>query len=490
MATKIQTEAQRSNGAFYLKLIIYLALVFGIGQLPAFGQITPMGMKVLGVFIGTIFGWIFFEMIWPSFFALLALGWVGYAGVAESLTVGFSYYMIPMMFACYLTVGIFVDSKAAEYIAHWVISRRVMIGKPYRIVLMVFLIAVILGLCGIGFAGFFIIWGFVYALADAMGHDRKSGWVQYVCCAICPIVVQGGQCFPFYSGAIVYNGFFMQAMGHELPFVGFVVVNISILVVLAILLFAVLRLIIRPDFSALSGDSDIYAHYRGEKMTFEQKLGAGFLLAYIILLSIPSFCPKEWLLTRLVNSLGGVVGVSLFLAIVATLIRKRDGQTYYDLARGSSKHISWSVMWMIIATIPLANAFQAEECGILPTVMGFLTPLLGNMNPILFAICCGILVGVSTQFIHNIILAIVFIPIFCKMMVAMGGNPYLVYIILFWALNLSFVTPAASMTAVIMHGNETVDAKWAYASGIIILVVGLAATVICALPLVGIFMPY
>lgn len=490
MAVELQTSTKKSNTRFYIKIAIYLILLFGIGQLPAFGQITPMGMKVLGVFVGTIFGWIFFEMIWPSFFALLALGWVGYSTVSASLTEGFSYYMIPMMFACYLTVGIFVDSKAAEYIAHWVISRKSMIGKPFRIVLMVFLIAVILGLCGIGFAGFFIIWGFIYALADAMGHERKSAWVQYVCCAICPIVVQGGQCFPFYSGAIVYNGFFMQAMGHELPFVGFVVVNVSILVVMALALYGVLRLVIRPDFSALSGNEDIYAHYRGEKISYEQKIGLFFLLTYIILLSLPSFLPSEWLLTRAINSLGGVVGVSLFLAIIATLIRKKNGETYYDLARGSSKHISWPVMWMIIATIPLANAFQAEQCGILQTVMAFLTPLLGDMNPILFAICCMLLVGISTQFIHNIILAIVFIPIFCNMMVAMGGNPYLVYIYLFWALNLSFVTPAASMTAVIMHGNENVTSKWAYASGIIILVVGSVVTIVCGLPLVTLLMPY
>lgn len=490
MATEINLSPRKSNTAFYAKVVIYLILLFGIGCLPTFGQVTPMGMKVLGVFVATIFGWIFFEMIWPSFFALLALGWIGYSSVAESLTVGFSYYMIPMMFACYLIVGVFVDSRAAEYIAHWVISRKMMIGKPFRIVLMVFLIAVILGLCGIGFAGFFIIWGFVYALADAMGHDRKSAWVQYICCAICPIVVQGGQCFPFYSGAIIYNGFFKQAMGQDLPFMGFIAVNVSILVVMALALYGVLRLFIRPDFSALSGDKDIYAQYRGEKMTFEQRLGAIFLVTYILLLSLPSFLPATWLISRVLDSLGGVVGVSLFLAVLATLVRKKDGTTYYDLAKGSSRHISWPVMWMIIATIPLANAFQAEQCGILQTVMAFLTPLLGNMDPILFAVCCMILVGISTQFIHNIILAIVFIPIFCHMMVNMGGNPYLVYIYLFWALNLSFVTPAASMTAVIMHGNENVTPKWSYASGIIILVVGSLVTILCGLPLVNIFMPY
>ena len=145
---------------------------------------------------------------------------------------------------------------------------------------------------------------------------------------------------------------------------------------------------------------------------------------------------------------------------------------------------------MIVATIPLANAFQDDNCGILSTVMGFLSPLLGNMNPILYAICCMILVAVVTQIVHNLVLAIVFVPIFCTMMINMGGNPYLVYILVYWGLNFSFVTPAASMNAVIMHGNENVTTKWAYGSGLIILFVGMIVTTLVGWPLVSIFMPY
>ena len=481
---------KNKNIMFYFKVLIYLVIMFGIGMLPPFGQITPFGMKILGIFVATIFGWIAFEMIWPSFFALMALSWAGYCTVAEGLATGFSYYMIPMMFACYIIVGVFVDSKAADFIAHWIISRKFVIGKPELIILSVFLVAVVLGLCGTGFAGFFICWGFIYALADAMGYDRKAGWIQYLSCVICPIVVQGGQCFPFYSGAIVYNGFFQQATKLEIPFVGFVVVNIGILLALAAVFYLILIFVIRPDFSKLKGDEDIYAVYRDDKMTWEQKIGFIFLVSYIVLLTLPSVLPADWAITMLLGKLEGVLGTSIFLAILATLIRKKDGTTYYDLAKGSSKHISWPVMWMIIATIPLANAFQAEDCGILATVMSVLTPLLGNMHPVLFAICCMVLVGVATQVVHNIILAIVFIPIFCNMVIGMGGNPYLVYIFMFWALNLSFTTPAASMTAVIMHGNENISVKGAYGSGFLILVVGILVTVLVGLPLVTAFLPY
>lgn len=487
-----QAVKSNKNIIFYVHLAIYLLITFGFQFLPPIGQITELGMAVLGVFIGTIYGWIFFEMVWPSFMAILALAWVGYGTITENLGAGFAYYMIPMMFVCYVICGVFVDSKAAHYVAQWIISRKICAGRPELVVGSVFVVALVIGLFGTGFAGIFIVWSFIYSLADAMGYDKKTGWIQYLSCVICLIVIQGGQCFPFYSGAIVYNAIFSQGTGLELPFVGFVVVNVAIDVAITLAFYLILLFLIRPDFSKFKNEDskDIFAKYRGVKMTWEQKWGFGFLLAYIVLLTLPNILPDDWALMGVIGKLEGVLGTSIFLAVLATLVRRKDGKSYYDLAKGSTEHISWHVMWMIIATIPLANAFQADECGILPTVMGFLQPLLGNMNPILYAICCMILVGVVTQVVHNLVLAIVFVPIFCNMMISMGGNPFLVYILVYWGLNLSFTTPAASMNAVIMHGNEHVDTKWAYGSGAIILVAGMIVTTLVGWPLVSIFMPY
>lgn len=195
-----QAKKLNVNVKYYLKLAVYLLITFGVGFLPPVGAITPLGMKILGVFIGTIYGWIVFEMVWPSFFALCALSWIGYTSIGEGFASGLSYYMIPMMFACYIVVGVVVDSKAALFIAQWIISRKITIGRPELIVLSVYIVAVVLGLCSTGFAGIFIVWGFLYALADAMGFDKKTPWVQYVACTICPLVVQGGNASRFTKG--------------------------------------------------------------------------------------------------------------------------------------------------------------------------------------------------------------------------------------------------------------------------------------------------
>ena len=74
-------QARNKNTAYYIHCIIFVLLTIGIGFLPPFGQITTMGMKVLGVFVGVIYGWIFIGFIWPSFFGMIVLGLTGYSNI-------------------------------------------------------------------------------------------------------------------------------------------------------------------------------------------------------------------------------------------------------------------------------------------------------------------------------------------------------------------------------------------------------------------------
>lgn len=68
---------------------VMFLIMLGTGFLPPAGNITPMGMKVLGVFLGLIYAWMFVGMLWPSFAGLVALGLSGYCSVTQAFNIGF-----------------------------------------------------------------------------------------------------------------------------------------------------------------------------------------------------------------------------------------------------------------------------------------------------------------------------------------------------------------------------------------------------------------
>ena len=65
----MSTTAEKKKMVGYIHIAIMLVITFGVGFLPPFGQITELGMKVLGCFLGVVYGWIFIDLLWVSFLA-------------------------------------------------------------------------------------------------------------------------------------------------------------------------------------------------------------------------------------------------------------------------------------------------------------------------------------------------------------------------------------------------------------------------------------
>ena len=83
------SDTIKKNAIQYLHIAIMLILMFGVGFLPPFGQITEIGMRVLGCFLGIIYGWIFIDLLWVSFFGFAVLTMTGYAPATTVLASGF-----------------------------------------------------------------------------------------------------------------------------------------------------------------------------------------------------------------------------------------------------------------------------------------------------------------------------------------------------------------------------------------------------------------
>ena len=65
---------QREKLFYIVNSIVCLALMLGFGHLQPIGSITPLGMDILGIFIGLIYGWSTVGTIWPSLVGILAMG--------------------------------------------------------------------------------------------------------------------------------------------------------------------------------------------------------------------------------------------------------------------------------------------------------------------------------------------------------------------------------------------------------------------------------
>ena len=68
----------KSKSTYYLNCLIGIFIMIVFCFIPPFGPVTETGVKVLGVFLGTMYLWTFVDTLWPSLLGVIMLGFTGF----------------------------------------------------------------------------------------------------------------------------------------------------------------------------------------------------------------------------------------------------------------------------------------------------------------------------------------------------------------------------------------------------------------------------
>ena len=102
MVSATKTAEKHGNTKYYINSAICLIIMFGFGYLPPVAPITTLGMQILGIFLGMVYGWIFVEIAWPSLAGLVALTQIGYMSAADVLKASFGESNVVLMFFIFI----------------------------------------------------------------------------------------------------------------------------------------------------------------------------------------------------------------------------------------------------------------------------------------------------------------------------------------------------------------------------------------------------
>ena len=86
------------SASYVLHSVICLVIMFGFGLLEPVAPLTELGMRLAGIFLGVLYGWILIEIVWPSLAGLLAMMLVGGMTPVQLLNNSFGHPIVQMMF--------------------------------------------------------------------------------------------------------------------------------------------------------------------------------------------------------------------------------------------------------------------------------------------------------------------------------------------------------------------------------------------------------
>ena len=112
----------------YVNIIITVSLMFGFGFIPPFSTLTSVGMRLLGIFLGVVYGFCVCGIIWPALFAIVAFGTSGYVSMSKAISsmLGNNSAFTSLMIL--ITGGAMSYYGFGKWFVRWSLTRRLFKG--------------------------------------------------------------------------------------------------------------------------------------------------------------------------------------------------------------------------------------------------------------------------------------------------------------------------------------------------------------------------
>jgi hypothetical protein len=470
---------QKRTVVYYLNSIISIALMFGFQHLPVIQPLTPLGMSIVGIFLGVIYGWSTVGIIWPALLGLIALGFSGYTTVPDAFQSGYGGDTYLFVFFILIFAAIIDKAGVTDVIANWVVSRKIARGKPWVLTILLLTAAYIVAALVSVTPSIIICWGILYKLCQIFGFTNKDKYPKLMVIGIVFAALMGHSAFPFKAMAVILMGVFTKQTGISVNFVTFTILAVVIGYSAVWGYIFLCRFVFKPDVSPIINSNAVFENKTS--LNSYQKQVMLLLAALIFFLFLPGILSDKIWLVAFLNKLGNT-GIVVILLAFAVFIRKKDYSQFVNFIDLIRTGVPWQNLFLLSTALPLATAMTSKDTGVKEFFVSILNPLLnGYGGPVLFValiLTCSI---IMTNFMGDVIVGLIMMPLVCSYAPVVGANSEMLAVALCVTCNMAIILPSASPLAALLHGNtEWVDARDIYKHSIpTILVSILIVLVIC-----------
>lgn len=448
-------SSNKKTAKYYIFSAIGIAIMLFFGYLPPFGTVTELGMKVLGIFIGAIWCFSTVGCFWPALLALILFGTSGLyeGGVTATFAAAFGsdtwlFVLFVLAFAAMIN-----NSGASKVIANNMASWKFTKGKPYAVSWVLLTIAYVVGALISVTPGIVITWAILYVMCEGYGYKPHDKYPTLMVIAITFAALMGQAALPFKAAPIMYMNALSKATDGAVTvsYAQFSLVAIPMTYLAGISPLLAMKFIFRPDVSLIK-NSDFVFTSDETKFNSEQKIFMLFLAAFFVLLFLPGIFTQAGGFIAWLKTIGNTA-ICVLLLIIAGFVMKKNGTSFVNLAKTFKDGIPWETMMILAFAVVATSAMTNAACGIKDQIAAWLTPLFGEGTGMgLFIFLVILLSAVITNFIGNLIVGLMFVPIIVAFATSAGISQNLVVAIAVTT-NMSLFLPSASPLAALLHSN-------------------------------------
>ena len=461
METTIQNSALKAKSRkYYIHSFITVVIMFGFGFLPPIEPITPLGMKILGIFLSLLYGWSFVSLVWPSLLGMIALSLTGYAPLAGIMKEGFGGNTLLLMWAMLLIAALVDSSGVSKFIATYFVSRKFVLGKPWLLIFTFFFVVFLMSAMTSSVPVIVVGWGILYCILNQLGYKAGDPLSSYMVVGVVYSSLVGLALFPWKVLQMVVLGMFANTAGYQLEYSLYISLSLPISIASIIGYVLLGKFLFRLDVEKLKLVTKDSFDPKDLQINYQQKIIISMLVLLVVLLVAPSIMPKAWAVTKILRGIGAHGVAFLILGVFVFL---RFGNKAMINLRKASSDVQWDCIFLTAAMLPFTTALNAESTGINAFLIEKFSLIFNGLSPLVFIFLVIVITMIATQFMNNAICGAIMFSIVYPFAVAIGINPAMITVLMIFCLALAMLTPAGSPMSALMFGNsEWISAKEIY----------------------------
>lgn len=463
--------------------VILMALGY---VLPASAPLTPMGVKILMIFVGMIYLWCTVNPIGGSLLALFAVSVVGYQPMTAVLSTAVSNQTwIITFFAIILFVSA-IESGMPRYVAQAIFktTQGVVTGRPMALVFILMIAAFVLSALTDIIPVILMFWGICYTIIEELKLEKQDPYSMLLVMATFLGATLGNAALPFKGATIIIISAFEAAAGTKLNYGIYLVVYMITALIIMTLFCLGCKLLFRVDMSKVRDiDGHMLAREALEPMSTNVKAHLIAIFGFIVLILISSFLPAESAAKAWFTSVG-TEGIAVLMIIFLFLFQDKDGKPIVHMKKVMGE-MPWGAVFMVMAAVYMAGVLKDKEaCGVIPWLKTLLTPVLGGHGELIFTILIVALAMILTCFFHNGALGNMMMPVLFAVASASGYHAVAIAAVMTMAINVAYLAPSASNWAPLLHANkEYITTKEIWTIGLFFELLCFAVYIIVGYPL-------
>ncbi|MCD8156841.1 MAG: anion permease [Clostridiales bacterium] len=442
---------------YWVKSAIGILIMIIFHFIPGGDVITPMGMTILGIFLGTVVLWSTVGNIWPSMLALILVGLTGYAGegsegVTAVLTTAFGTETVLSVVFCLILFAEIGQLGFSKYISSFFLKLKVQEGRPYVFMASMMLCSYIVSGLTIPLTGMLLVFPVVSETLTNLGYKKgdKAWYAMILGVYLAAAVAQ--PMFPFKGACLIILGVLKTILGTDVAYAPLTLFAIAMGIIIMVIYIAFIKFIVRPDFSKLKALK--VDDLKGEELpplNINQTSYLVVMIGFIIAVMLPGFVSVTTGPIGILSSLG-TIGCAAAGIVILEFVHIKNKPIFG--AQEAGKSFEWSIYFLVPAAVYISGLLTDESLGIITFVKTALSPLFSGKPTIVFVILIVTLTMILTQIGANVGMAVVMMPIALIFVDEYPISPVVICLLIVFSVFIALNLPAASPYAAIMHSRK------------------------------------